>query len=149
MSPGGGVGYMGDRGEGGFNPDVSKYPYHVPTVREQLAGSVADIDPDSLSRDEVENLTAIGVLSNPLTQRTWYEDEYDRDRTPAERTAEWSLTPEEASGHSLMNNGTDSDPPSEQEQRERLHEEAGVLTPAFVKGPDADDTVFPSKSRKG
>ena len=148
MSPGGGVGYMGDRGEGGFNPDVSKYPYHVPTVREQLAGSVADIDPDSLSRDEVENLTAIGVLSNPLTQRTWYEGEYDRDRTPSERTAEWSLTPGEAS-HSAMVHDTPGEPNGEPSERERLHEEAGILTPAFVKGPDADDTVFPSKSRKG
>lgn len=134
---GGGVGYSGNKSDAHANPDISRYPHHVPTVREQLAGSKAALDPDDLTKQEVESFTAIGVLANPLAFRSHYEDQYD-DTTPSKRTADARLTRED-----LTMAGKSVTP-----RIEPVLDEAGFATPAFVVGPDADQTVYPSSSRE-
>jgi hypothetical protein len=69
--------------------DVSRYPAHVPTISEQLEGSAWEPD-EELTVRRVENMTALGVLSNPLTYRSRLEPMYDPGSSPAERTAEHS-----------------------------------------------------------
>ena len=134
---GGGVGYTGNKSTAHANPDVSRYPSHVPTIREQLAGSKAALDPDGLTKQEVEDFTAIGVLANPMAFRSHYEDQYG-DETPSKRTSEARLTREDLSmaGKSVT------------PRIEGVLAEAGFVTPAFTVGPDADVTVYPSKSRE-
>lgn len=109
-------GYAG-RGRGASaNPDVSKYPKHVPTLREQLEGSTADLDPDGMKQSEVERYTALGVLVNPVTLRTHLETEYDPGTQPSKRTHE--------------------------------HTTDDGLTLAHYRGPDHEDTIYPSESRE-
>jgi len=85
-----GAGYAGRGPNTRANPDVSKYPKHVPTVREQLEGSTADLDPDGMTQSEVERYTALGVLVNPTTLRTHLETEYEPGTQPSKRTHEHS-----------------------------------------------------------
>lgn len=69
--------------------DVSRYPVEVPTVREQLRASAIDAD-DVGSRKDVERLTSIGILSNPLAHRRHLEDHYEAT-TPSDRTRRWAV----------------------------------------------------------
>lgn len=104
------------------SPDRSKYPKHVPTIREQLEDSRADVDPDNLTVAEVEHMTAVGVLANPMTLRTRYEEFYEAKSTK-DRMERWATAAEEShNGH--------------------------PATIAHIKyGEDHEQTVYPSKSR--
>lgn len=130
------IGYTGNKESAKANPDVSRYPRHVPTVREQLAESKAKLNPDGLTKRDVANFTAIGVLSNPMTLRSHLEDEYAH-RSAAKRTEEAKLTDFGV----LVRDGAG-------DRVTEMLEEVGFVTPAFVKGPDAGDTAYPSKSRR-
>ena len=114
----GGRAYRG-RSDKRFPPDVSKYPRHVPTLREQLEGSVARVDPDGLTHADVSDLTAKGVVANPLALRTHLEDAYEEE-TPRKRMEEWAATKDG---------------------------EVGTYAHIWL-GEAHDDTVYPRRARK-
>lgn len=118
-----GSGYSGSRADT-FDPDRSRYPKHVPTLREQLEGSNAALDPDDVARSEVEALTAKGVVANPMALRQHYEPEYEADSVRARMDKHTTPAPE------------------------RHGWPVGFYTDAAMKGPDHDDTVYPSKARE-
>ena len=93
----------------------SRYPAHVPTVAEQALLAKWSID-DMNTRSKVSDGSAKGVVVDPLTHRSHYEDYYDADSTRERMDAHTS------------DDGTGGLP----------------MTEAAVLGPEHDRTVYPS-----
>lgn len=93
----------------------SRYPAHVPTIAEQALTAEWTVD-DMNTRAKVADGSAKGVVVDPLTHRSHYEDYYESDST------------------------------RERMEDHTGEEDGGGLpkTEAATLGPDHERTVFPS-----